>query len=293
MKIVAVLVIVVSILQGVASAQQRKQPKYTPKHFVNYFDTTEFKIVYSKSGTGPISTYILVGMEFYDTDDADTTAVMGGGNCLINIRGFEKNKKKEGIFTTYLIDSADHSKRYKVYEQTYKNDKLNGEWRIYNLKGTLVMMATYRDDSLEGIRREYWIDGKTIMSETEHFRGTARIIDRAYWPSGKLKHETSVLHDKMDGLAKEYYEDGSLKREAMFVNGSMNGMFKYYYPGGKLWIEQVFKDDKPWEVRGNYDQSGKPREKGTLKNGNGTVYLYNEDGTVREIETYINGVLKE
>ena len=37
-------------------------------------------------------------------------------------------------------------------------------------------------------------------------------------------------------------------------------------------------------------QKGNKRDAGTLKNGNGTVILYDEDGTVMEIMTYKNGV---
>ena len=34
------------------------------------------------------------------------------------------------------------------------------------------------------------------------------------------------------------------------------------------------------------------RKAGTLHNGNGTIIYYNEDGTVREVKTFANGVAK-
>lgn len=269
-----------------------QQPPYTPKKFVNYFDTTEFKIEYPASDDGIISTYILTDIAFWDTDDNNVTHIMGNGPCLINIWGMKRGGKKTGIFTTYLIDSADHSKRYKVYEQSYKNDRLNGVWKVFNLKGTLVQTQMFKEDSLNGISRTFWIDGKTIMEEKEYFNGGAKFFERGYSNTGKLKYESSFLNDKLDGSSKDYYEDGSIKRDAQFSMGVLNGTLRYYHPGGKLWIEQIFKNGKPWIIVANYDKEGKPREKGTLKDGNGSVYLYNDDGSIRVIETYINGELK-
>ena len=268
-----------------------QQPKYTHKKFVNYFDTAEFKI--SHTDNGWTKTYILSHLAIWDVDDNNTTHVFGDEECLINIEGPFKNGKKNGIFTTYVLDSGNHSHRYKVYEQTYINDKLNGQWKVYNLKGTLVSFQTYKNDSLDGISRNYWIDGKTIMHESEYFPGSHKHIEREFTSEGKLQKELSFLGDELSGFCKEYYPDGSLNRTAFFEHGVLNGSFKYYHPGGKLWIDEIYKDGKEWTVLGNYDSNGKSREKGTLKNGNGTVYLYNEDGSLREVLTLINGEEKK
>ena len=68
-----------------------------------------------------------------------------------------------------------------------------------------------------------------------------------------------------------------------------NGQRKYYYPSGKLWVESVVKDGRPWTVIANYTSEGKKRDPGTLREGNGTMIFYNDDGTVRETTKYKNG----
>lgn len=281
------------LTSGLFYVGHSQQPKYTTKHFVNYQDTIEFKVVYPASD-GLISTYILTEVEIWDVDDENKTHVRGSGPWLLHINGPLVKNQRHGLFTTYVIDSADHSKEYKIYEQDYKNDRLTGEWRVYNLKGTLVRMDSYKNDSISGISRTYWIDGKRIMEEREFLNGQKHFIERGYIKNNQLQFESSVMNNKMNGLTKEYYdEDGSLKREMFFTDDVMNGSFKYYYPGGKLWIETEYKNGKPWNVLGNYDKNGKPREKGTLKNGNGTILLYNDDNTLRKVETYVNGELKD
>jgi antitoxin component YwqK of YwqJK toxin-antitoxin module len=65
---------------------------------------------------------------------------------------------------------------------------------------------------------------------------------------------------------------------------------KYYFPSGKIWIEQELKNGKPWTVIANYTENGQKRDAGTLKEGNGMVIFYNDDGTIRETVVYKNGV---
>ena len=82
-----------------------------------------------------------------------------------------------------------------------------------------------------------------------------------------------------------------MQEELLFVNGLHHGRRRYFYPNGQVWIEQEMRDGKAWDVIANYTITGQKRDAGTLQNGNGTIILYNEDDTVREIETYENGIL--
>ena len=305
-----ILFLIILVTFNLANSQQ---PQYTVKHFVSALDTSEFKNAASpKNGFGRY--YILTEPEIWDTDDNHTTHFRGGGkSALICIEGNYKNGKKNGIFSFFLIDSLNHSIKYKIWEQAYVNDKLNGEWKTYNLKGTMVKVQNYKNDSLHGLSREYWIDGKRIMEEREFENGSGKYIARSSYKSGKLQTEQSFKNGVVDGFAKEYYENGVLKEQLTIINGEASGpakrfyengilkeevtlqngklhkIRKYYYPNGKLWIEQEYNQGLPWTVIANYDDKGNKKNAGTLKNGNGTLLLYNEDGTVRETLNYING----
>jgi antitoxin component YwqK of YwqJK toxin-antitoxin module len=269
-----------------------QQPKYTFKSFVHEQDTAEFKISYP-SNKGIVRTYVKGGAQIFDLDDDSTTYVMSEVGALLCFEGQERNKKREGIFKVYVIDSADHSKRYKIWEQTFVNDKLNGQWRTYTLRGSLVNFKTFMDDSLNGISINYWIDGKSVMDEQEFFNGRARSIRREYYKNGKVETETPLVSGVVTGVVKAYYETGAMKETQEVRDGKADGVRKYYYPNGQLWIEQTYKAGKNWEIRGNYTDKGQARDAGTLHEGNGTVIFYNDDGSVREVKTYINGDEKQ
>ena len=285
MSLKPISVLLIFLFISILSFSQ--QPRYTFKSFVKVIDTNEFKIISSDNGF--IRSYVATNIQVWDIDDDSTTYMMGSTDAVVCFEGYQKNKKKEGVFSAYLIDSADHSKRYKIYEQTYTNNKLNGQWRTYTLHGTLTNFGTYKDDSLNGITRHYWIDGKSIMDETEYFNGHQKHIDREFSKNGKVISEIPFLNDKIEGIGKKYYPDGTIQEVVEFRNGVFDGVRKYYHPNGQLWIEEIYKEGKDWTVVANYTQDGKKRDAGTLKDGNGSIIFYNEDGSVREITNYING----
>ena len=62
----------------------------------------------------------------------------------------------------------------------------------------------------------------------------------------------------------------------------------FYHQNGKLWSERVYKNGISYSVLSNYNSDGIPVEKGTLKEGTGTLYIYNPDGSLSRIEQYQN-----
>lgn len=283
----ASILFVALFLSNIALAQQ---PRYTEKHFVNTLDTTEFRYMIP-GGDGFSRTYILTSATFYDIDDDNTTFIKTTDSVLLCIEGKVINKKREGIYSFYLIKKDDHQIRYKLWEQTFKNDKLNGPWHMYTLKGPLFETRNFIDNSISGLAQTFWIDGKTIMEEKVYQGNEGDYIYRNFHKNKKLRSEISYKKGMLNGVGKKYYSDGTLQEYAEFKDDASNGVRRYYYENGQLWIEQTYKEGKYWDVIANYTRDGKKRDAGTLKNGNGTVIYYNEDGSIRETETLKNGVL--
>lgn len=265
-----------------------QQPKYTFKKLASFYDTTQFKPVYPKKN-GVVKTYLVTDIQVWDIDDNNTTFIMGHVTALLCFEGHYKNDARDGVFNVYAIDSNDHSKRYKIWEQNYSNDKLNGRWLTFTLSGTLANFQTFKDDSLHGISRYFWIDSKTVVEEAEYFNGRNKFIQKLFSKDGQPEAEIPYEHGEINGTGKKYYKDGTLMEVAQFKDGEFNGLRKYYHPNGQLWIEQLYKEGKSWTVVANYTEKGQRRDAGTLKNGNGTIIFYNADGSVRETLTYVNG----
>lgn len=262
-------------------------PKYTRKHFVTK-DGPEFVVTLPKK-EGLMRTYLVASAVIWDVDDNYTTYVQHTQKVLICLEGPTVNRKREGVFTAYLIDSLHHKKRFKLYEQTYSNDKLNGVWRYYCLSGNLKGFETYKNDSLQGDAKTYWIDGETILEEREYLDGKRKFVLKVF-EDGKLSEENSYVNGVPEGMAKRYYPNGIVKEDAVFKNGMPNGARRYFYPSGKIWAEREEKDGKPWTVIGNYSEDGTKRDPGTLYEGNGTMILYKDDGSIRETITYKLGL---
>jgi antitoxin component YwqK of YwqJK toxin-antitoxin module len=275
-------------LVSISLAVSAQQPKYTFKHFVSSEDPKEFVSIVPKKD-GLVRTYLLISTEIWDVDDDNTTFIKGGEKALVCIEGQYKNGQNDGVFSAYIMDSIDHKKRYKIWEQIYSKGQLNGEWKTFSLNGNLVQFQTYKNDSLNGVSRNYWIDGKSIMEERIYFNGKSKYIQKEYSQSGKVVEETTFVNEIPNGPAKKYYPSGILKDEVILENGVPNGLRRYYYPTGKIWIESEMKNGQPWTVIANYTESGQKRDAGNLKEGNGTVIFYNEDGTIRETISYKNG----
>jgi hypothetical protein len=81
--------------------------------------------------------------------------------------------------------------------------------------------------------------------------------------------------------------------ETLGNSPTYSGIFTWYHDNGRLWSEREYRDGKPWRVISNYDRNGKEVEKGTLEDGNGTLFKYDELGKLTTIEKYHKGKLIE
>jgi antitoxin component YwqK of YwqJK toxin-antitoxin module len=142
--------------------------KYKTKQFVSQKAEIEFVNELNDS-TGFFKTYILAQPEIWDIDNDSSTYIKWGQKALLCFEGQYRKSKREGEVKVYLIDSSNHNLRFKIWEQSYANDRLNGEWKTFTLKGNLVNSQMYRNDTLNGISKYFWIDGKTTIEERRYF----------------------------------------------------------------------------------------------------------------------------
>lgn len=271
-----------------AAALAQEHPPYTVKSLLTVNDGS-LKDINADRKNGPAINYLRVVTTIQDISDDESSFIKISGPFLLCFEGTWKNRKKEGQFKTYAIDSINRSVRYKIWEQQYKNDRLNGEWRYFTLRGTLAAVRNYENDSLNGISRDYSVDG-TIVNELDFLGNSHEYIKHELYPNGKVKRTVTLRNGVLDGVARSYYQDKRLMEEVNFKRGKFHGPRKYYYPNGQLWTEEIFKDGLDWRIISNFTAEGNPRDPGTLKDGNGTIIFYHEDGRIREVSTYFNGI---
>ncbi|MCW3085526.1 MAG: hypothetical protein JWP12_2892 [Bacteroidetes bacterium] len=168
-----------------------------------------------------------------------------------------KNGKKHGITTFY-----------------HKNVK---PWACWEYKDDVPWTVHYNHDS----------KGKELEKGTlKEGNGTLY----SYKESGTL---TKVYHyeNGMQTKIEIYYENGHLSQVSEISNGKYDGITTFYHKNGVLWAEWEYKNNVHWNVAFNYNDKSEAQEKGTLKDGTGTLYSYEDDGKLARIWHYENGEL--
>lgn len=80
-------------------------------------------------------------------------------------------------------------------------------------------------------------------------------------------------------------------KETIEMAPGFSGRQIFKYPNGNIWSERIYKNGFPWTVVSNLDINGKSQEKGSLKEGNGDLYVYDDKGNLMQIRYYVNGLI--
>jgi antitoxin component YwqK of YwqJK toxin-antitoxin module len=197
-------------------------------------------------------------------------------------------------------------------EVTFTDDKMNGYFKEYSTKGSLVnttkyvngdkqvnapelakldvkttyyekggvrFTATYKDGVAEGIQREFSPDGKVIGAKV--------------FVAGVLTGEGILdTAGRMQGPWKEYFANGQLQSQGEYLNSKRIGDWVFYYPNGK--IEQKGKYDKKGKAQGAwkwYYESGNILREENYRNNlqDGLMTEYSDDGKVITKGEYVDG----
>lgn len=280
------------LVANAAKAQNRPPVNSTPEpnvpHLVTVLDTAEFKPELA-SGNGFERTYILADADISYIGSVSKKRQYVSEKLVICLEGTLVNGKGNGVFTSYVIDSINHSRRYKISEQDYKNDTIDGHWKAFDIGGTLKYDLLYIKGRSRGKSVYYEADGRTVK-QTNYYRNDSVFIATTYFDGIRKQEEQTLVNNVPNGPAKVYYPNGRIMSTVNFLNGQFNDTLKYYYDNGVLWTEEIFKKGRDWTVLNNFDKKGKPRPAGDLKDGYGTRILYTEQGLVSDTVTYVNGI---
>ena len=264
--------------------------KYTRKSFIVNEDTSIFKDSPNKEH-GLTRTYYAMTLSFFDLDDSKKYVTNVRQNALVCVEGYYINGKRSGTFNHYIMDSLNPNKRFRIWEQTYKNGKLYGSSFAYTLQGKIAAQYEYKEDSLAGKSVLYAADGRSPLEEIIYdklIRG--KYIRRSYNDtSGKLLREELYENYQLNGKARDFYPEGQAEIEEFYIDGKLNGTRKHFYPSGQRWTEVEYRNGKTWTALGSYLENGRPLYPGSLMNGTGVLHIYDQYGVIQESYMYMKG----
>jgi antitoxin component YwqK of YwqJK toxin-antitoxin module len=199
---------------------------------------------------------------------------------------------KEGQWVEHYIDSS--MTRTKVNIGNTTNSFMLG---LHFEK----KVGSYIDNKKEGIWTEYYSSGyenkitwerRSTINYKNGLKDGEEIMYQGYGeyqtPSIVRRFKDGI--ENGNGMVYDLNYPYLLSYSYFVSNGILDGSFINYHTNGQRWNEIIYKEGKAMEVLFNYDRAGKPQNKGTLKNGNGTIIRYDEEGKEIEVMNFSNGI---
>jgi antitoxin component YwqK of YwqJK toxin-antitoxin module len=263
--------------------------KYTRKSFVANEDTSKYKDSPNREH-GLTRTYFAMTLSFFDIDDSKKYVTNVRQNALACVEGYYINGKRSGTFSHYIMDSLNPSKRFKIWEQTYKNGKLHGISKAFTLQGQVAAQYEFNEDRPIGRSALFAIDAKTPIEEIIYDDSSGKYTKRNYNDtSGKLIREEHFENDILNGKARDFYPNGQVEIEEFYIDGELNGTRRHFYPSGQRWTEVEYRNGKTWTALGSFLENGRPLFPGTLNNGTGVLHIYDKYGQIQESYMFLKG----
>ncbi|WP_186279843.1 toxin-antitoxin system YwqK family antitoxin [Fluviicola chungangensis] len=195
---------------------------------------------------------------------------------------------REGPWKFYVLEDKTFRKILQK-EVTYTKGKKTGAYTYFFPNGKVSMTGSFDENKMTEVK-VYYEDGKLFRS-TFVLAGKRTGKSTNFYPDGKPMLECTYMNDTLNGSFHSYYPNEKDEEVSFFKMGQPDGTYKYYHENGQLWIEKEYSNGLLLNVKCNYDESGKLRDPGTLKDGNGTIYYYTRTGYVYNVQTYKNGVM--
>ncbi len=209
------------------------------------------------------------------------------GMFLLYEEGRLVNEERQGEWRFYVIEDKTFNKILQK-KITFNKDIQTGDCQYYFPDGNLAQICKFENNHVNGEVKGLYDDGK-IYCKMFYTNGNKTGEHTYYYPNGEIKFKEQYRNDSLNGDYVSFYENKVIKEKFTYKAEEIDGIYQYYYSNGQLWIEKEYKNGLLLNVNANYDQQGQLRDKGTLKDGNGTVKYYTMEGKVYSIQTFKDG----
>jgi len=253
---------------------------------------------------------------------SDKKGSLNLGAVLNKEVGYYKEGNRNGNWTIYQSGSKKQPFYWdKIVSTNYFDGKKHGEEIIYHGSGELkpliisnwnkgvkqgaskmfdsnypynLKTVYYVGDSTSFTLEEYYSNGHLRIKNIDTTGGAVSFIYSSYYlESGELHYSGYWTYEGLKtGEWTTYYKNGQIDFIETYEDDLLNGITSYYHLNGQLWTERVYSNNKIQEVISNFDKNGIPKDAGTIKNGTGSLNLYDAEGNLIKVIQYVNGIEK-
>jgi len=238
------------------------------------------------------------------------------GGEVVMAEGKYLNQKRDSSWSFYSTEGVLTSK------ESYKKGQKEGLTEIYYADGSISERIHFEDGVKHGVWEQYFENGQPKLK--------AKVVDgvmydgqyTAYYPEGRKMVEGKYVDGKKESSWYHFNEDGSIEIIYVYRGDRVaeeypkNGVFEEYWPNDIKRSEYTYKEGKKhgpfreWYNKGEWrdeervDEFGNRypvqklhgtqlRREGEYREGelHGEVITYEEDGSVKEKNTYEMGDL--
>ncbi|QCX38975.1 hypothetical protein FF125_11210 [Aureibaculum algae] len=204
----------------------------------------------------------------YANDDTHDYGAYEYKTTIINYRTNRsglRNYRRHGPYKDFFDDGTLKK------EGTYIEDEISGIWTTYDKKGRELYKCDYSNDTLVTcINKRY---KEKLTYESIAINGSLEGPFTSYYENGNIKEKGTYKKDEYHGIVSKYNEEGKIETEVEYADGKML-LANIFFTNGQIHRKVSFKNEMPYNVLECYNKKGKRITSGSLKNGSGTLILY-------------------
>jgi antitoxin component YwqK of YwqJK toxin-antitoxin module len=208
-------------------------------------------------------------------------------------------------FDVAMIDLDDPATLDKILAEAIESEKL--QWRGERLAelcyapkgqapytgwmktmredGQIKEVTQYKDGKRDGLWTEWYENGQKAKQGC--YSDSMLGLFTWWYENGHKKEEGNHKDGMQHGIWTTWYENGQKRWETNFGNGAVLGLCKMWYQNGQKMSEVYWERGKKSAV--SWKPNGVKCLLTNLKDGNGVLILYNEDGSKKLLETFREG----
>lgn len=198
------------------------------------------------------------------------------------VEGNYSQNKKTGSWCTWDENGS------KVVEGEFRNDLEDGFWTWYYSDGNRKQLGRWIKGLKEG-KWQGWYEGGSKQFETSFRAGKQDGLSQHWAINGQKTFEANFKQGEVDGLVVHWYKNGVKEVECNYKEGEKDGVEKAWYRNGRLQFTRFCKDGRRISAK-VFKPNGEQCTRSNLKDGNGVMIIYNDDGSEKEVFTYKNGI---
>ena len=127
----------------------------------------------------------------------------------------------------------------KMYEENYKDGKLEGKQTTWYQIGEIKSEVNYKDGKKEG-KSTTWYQGGKIQLEVNYRDGQKDGKATSWYKNGQKKSDQNYINGKREFQSTSWYQNGQVETQENYKDSKMTS----WYPSGEIKSEVYYKNSK-------------------------------------------------